>query len=52
MVYPFGGAHVQKFYWGTKETLLPVFTSLAEAVARFPEVDVIVNFASFRSWVD
>lgn len=49
MVYPFGGAHVQKFYWGTKETLLPVFTSLADAVARFPEVDTVVNFASFRS---
>lgn len=49
MVYPFGGAHVQKFYWGTKETLLPVFTSLKEAIARFPEVDVVVNFASFRS---
>ncbi|KAG0197546.1 citrate synthase, partial [Mortierella sp. GBA30] len=28
MIYPFGGAHVQKFYWGTKETLLPVYTTL------------------------
>jgi len=52
MVYPFGGAHVQKFYWGTKETLLPVFTSLEEAVRRYPEVDTIVNFASFRSVYD
>ncbi|KAI8985209.1 citrate synthase-like protein [Pilobolus umbonatus] len=49
MVYPFGGSHVQKFYWGTKETLIPVFTSLKEAVEKFPEVDVIVNFASCRS---
>ncbi|KAF9122792.1 citrate synthase [Mortierella sp. 14UC] len=52
MVYPFGGAHVQKFYWGTKETLLPVFTSLDEAIAKFPEVDTVVNFASCRSVYD
>ncbi|KAG0235329.1 citrate synthase-like protein [Mortierella sp. GBAus27b] len=52
MVYPFGGAHVQKFYWGTKETLLPVFTSLDEAMAKFPEVDTVVNFASCRSVYD
>ncbi|GAA5801825.1 hypothetical protein HPULCUR_007279 [Helicostylum pulchrum] len=52
MVYPFGGSHVQKFYWGTKETLIPVFTSLKEAVEKFPEVDVVVNFASCRSVFD
>ncbi|KAJ2523133.1 ATP citrate lyase subunit 1 [Coemansia sp. RSA 2049] len=49
MVYPFGGNHVQKFYWGTKETLLPVFASLKEAVRQFPEADTVVNFASCRS---
>ncbi|KAH0835034.1 citrate synthase-like protein [Lanmaoa asiatica] len=26
MIYPFGGHHIQKFYWGTRETLLPVST--------------------------
>jgi ATP citrate (pro-S)-lyase len=52
MVYPFGGSHVQKFYWGTKETLIPVFTSLKEAIEKFPEVDVVVNFASCRSVFD
>lgn len=49
MIYPFGGHHVQKFYWGTKETLIPVHTSITEACAKFPEVDVVVNFASHRS---
>ncbi|BGP41658.1 ATP citrate lyase subunit 1 [Rhodotorula kratochvilovae] len=49
MVYPFGGHHVQKFYWGTKETLLPVFQSMAEAVEKCPDADVVVNFASSRS---
>ncbi|KAI7847714.1 citrate synthase-like protein [Circinella umbellata] len=52
MVYPFGGSHVQKFYWGTKETLIPVFTSLKEASEKFPEADVVVNFASCRSVFD
>lgn len=49
MIYPFGGHHIQKFYWGTKETLLPVYTSVAEAVSKHPDVDVVVNFASSRS---
>ena len=33
----------------TKEILLPIFQSLADAVSRFPDVDVVVNFSSFRS---
>ncbi|KAI8818369.1 citrate synthase-like protein [Fimicolochytrium jonesii] len=49
MIYPFGGHHVQKFYWGTKEMLIPVYTTVQEAVDRFPGVDVVVNFASCRS---
>ncbi|KAJ7638194.1 ATP citrate lyase isoform 2 [Roridomyces roridus] len=49
MIYPFGGHHIQKFYWGTKETLLPVYTSIEEAVGKHPDVDVVVNFASSRS---
>lgn len=49
MIYPFGGHHIQKFYWGTRETLLPVYTSLKEAVAKHADADVVVNFASSRS---
>ncbi len=49
MIYPFGGHHIQKFYWGTKETLLPVYTSVEEAASKHSEVDCIVNFASSRS---
>ncbi|KAJ7712042.1 ATP citrate lyase isoform 2 [Mycena metata] len=32
-----------------KETLLPVYTSIDEAVEKHPDVDVVVNFASSRS---
>ncbi|CAO1630639.1 unnamed protein product [Sympodiomycopsis kandeliae] len=49
MIYPFGGHHIQKFYWGTKETLLPVYTSIKEAIQKHPDADVVVNFASSRS---
>ncbi|KAG1722459.1 ATP citrate-lyase [Suillus occidentalis] len=49
MVYPFGGHHIQKFYCGTRETLLPVYTSLEDAVKKHSYVDVVVNFASSRS---
>ena len=49
MIYPFGGSHMQKFYWGTQETLLPVVPSVDEAVQKFPAVDTVVNFASSRS---
>jgi succinyl-CoA synthetase alpha subunit len=52
MIYPFSGNHSQKFYWGSKEILIPVFQKMEEAVARHPEVDVLINFASFRSAYD
>jgi ATP citrate (pro-S)-lyase len=49
MVYPFSGGHYQKFYWGTSEILIPVYQKVSEAVARHKEVEVMVNFSSFRS---
>ncbi|KAL1712624.1 ATP-citrate synthase subunit 1 [Schizophyllum commune] len=47
MIYPFDGYHIQKFYWGTRETLLLVYKSVEEAVKKHP--DVVLNFASSRS---
>ncbi len=29
--------------------LIPVFQKMEDALARYPEVDIMVNFASFRS---
>jgi hypothetical protein len=43
MIYPFGGHYIQKFYWGTKEMLLPVYTSIEEVVKKHTYVDVVVN---------
>merc|ERR1719422_1360488 len=49
MVFPFSGNHFVKFYWGTEEILMPVYTTTQEAIAKSPNVTVFVNFASFRS---
>lgn len=49
MVFPFSGNHYMKLYWGTDETLIPVYTTIEEAVSKHPETSVMINFASFRS---
>ncbi|UCD14617.1 MAG: ATP citrate synthase [Thermoplasmatales archaeon] len=40
---------LHKCFWGTKEILLPMYRTLAEATSKHSEVDFMVNFASFRS---
>lgn len=52
MVFPFSGNHYLKLYWGTDETLIPVYTSIAEAVAKHTDATTMINFASFRSVYD
>jgi ATP citrate (pro-S)-lyase len=49
IVFPFQGNHYVKFYWGTEEVLLPVYTTTKEACQKHPDVSMFVNFASFRS---
>ncbi|KAI9866850.1 MAG: citrate synthase [Trichoglossum hirsutum] len=49
IIYTFGGQFVSKMYWGTSETLLPVYQSVDKAMAKHSDVDTIVNFASSRS---
>lgn len=49
IIYTFGGQFVSKMYWGTSETLLPVYQEVSKAISKHPDVDVVVNFASSRS---
>ncbi|PNY26109.1 ATP-citrate synthase subunit 1 [Tolypocladium capitatum] len=49
IIYTFGGQFVSKMYWGTSETLLPVYQEVDKAMSKHPDVDVVVNFASSRS---
>jgi len=53
MVYPMApGDSKQNFYWGHKEVLVPVYKNMADAMAAFPEADVMISFASLRSAYD
>ncbi|CAG0914020.1 unnamed protein product [Notodromas monacha] len=52
MIYPFTGDHKQKFYWGHTEILVPVYKNMADAMAKHPDADVLVSFASLRSAYD
>lgn len=49
MVFPFSGNHYMKLYWGTEETLIPVYTTIKEAVEKHSDASIMINFASFRS---
>lgn len=42
-----GGTH--KAFFGTKEILIPIYQNIAEALAKNPQIDSMINFASFRS---
>ena len=46
---PSSGDHKQKFYWGHKEILIPVYKNMGDAMKKHPDVDVLINFASLRS---
>ena len=49
IVNPTGNDSFQKFFFGPKEILVPVYKSLKNAANRHKNVDVMINFASFRS---
>lgn len=52
MVYPFTGDHKQKFYWGHKEVLIPVYKQMKDAMTKHNDADVMITFASLRSAYD
>ncbi|VBB31721.1 unnamed protein product [Acanthocheilonema viteae] len=47
--YPFTGDHKQKYYFGQKEILLPVYKSVKDAFNKHRDVSVFITFASLRS---
>lgn len=44
-----GGSGLEKVFWGKKEVLMPVYSSIDEAAAQYPTATMMVNFASARS---
>ena len=49
IINPTGRNSLQKFFFGPKEILLPVYKSMADAAKKHKNVDVLISFASFRS---
>lgn len=49
IVNPTGSESLQKFFFGPKEILIPVYKSLERAAGKHKNVDVLISFASFRS---
>jgi len=49
LIDPTGSDGFQKFFFGAKEVLIPIYKSLKAAAERHLNVDVLINFASFRS---
>lgn len=49
IINPTGRDGLEKFFFGPKEILVPVYKSLATAAKKHGNVDVMISFASFRS---
>jgi ATP-citrate lyase alpha-subunit len=44
-----GNSGTHQAHWGKGEILIPIYSEIKEATDAHPDVDVMVNFASFRS---
>lgn len=42
----------QKVFWGKKEIFIPIYPDVRTALQKHPDIDVMINFASFRSAFD
>jgi ATP citrate (pro-S)-lyase len=49
IINPTGSEGFAKFFFGTREILIPIYKTIEKAAKLHPNVDVMVNFASFRS---
>ena len=49
IINPTGSDSFAKFFFGKREILIPVYKTIENAAKKHPNVDVMINFASFRS---
>jgi len=49
IINPTGSDGYAKFFFGTREILIPIYRTIEKAAKLHPNVDVMINFASFRS---
>ncbi len=48
IIHP-GRRGFQRFFFGEKEILIPIYPNIEEASKKHPDTDSLINFASFRS---
>ncbi|MGA2680251.1 MAG: citrate/2-methylcitrate synthase [Candidatus Bathyarchaeia archaeon] len=49
IINPTGSDSYSKFFFGKREILIPMYKTIEKAAQMHPKVDVMINFASFRS---
>jgi ATP citrate (pro-S)-lyase len=49
IINPTGSDGYAKFFFGTREILIPIYKTIEKAAKMHPNADVMINFASFRS---
>jgi ATP citrate (pro-S)-lyase len=49
IINPTGADSYAKFFFGKREILIPMYKTITKAAKMHPNVDVLINFASFRS---
>jgi ATP citrate (pro-S)-lyase len=49
IINPTGADSYAKFFFGKSEILIPMYKTVDKAAKKHPNVDVMINFASFRS---
>jgi ATP citrate (pro-S)-lyase len=49
IITPTGADSFARFFFGAREILIPMYKTIEKAAKMHPNVDVMVNFASFRS---
>ncbi len=49
IINPTGADSYSKFFFGKREILIPMYKTIEKAAQMHPKVDVMINFASFRS---
>ena len=49
IINPTGADSFSKFFFGKREILIPIYKTIEKAAKIHPNVDVMINFASFRS---
>ena len=52
IVAPTSSNKFDKYFFGTKEIMIPLYRTTAEAAAAHPNADVLLNFGSFRRAYD